>query len=482
MEIMTEEIKQPKVFISYSWSSVHHQEMVKLWADRLIHDGVDVILDIYDLNEGDNKFAFMESMVTDPDVTHVLVVCDSKYKERADAREKGVGTESTIISSKVYAQVKQSKFIPILCEFEESGEPIAPVFMDARIGVNFSTPESVNENWEQLIRLLYSKPLHVKPKKGAAPSYITSDTPLPANEARAKFESLKQAVLQDKKGLRMYRQDFIDSCMSYADELRIRESPSLDDFGQKVLDDCAKLKAVRNHLCDWVLLEGSVTQEAEFTEVLIDVLEKLYELKSRPEEVSSWNDTWFEAHSVFVYESFLYIVAALMKVGCYRVLHEVYTTSYINPPTVRNHNYEFEAFSCFHGHSETLQSVLRPNDRLYSPEAELIKEHADRQDITFQNVAQAEALTLTMALLLEVHWYPGTLHYAASYQSMPFFVRATQHKHFANLATITDIATGEEMREKFKAALDASSLNRSGAFFRMNFSTLMNLDKLDTIK
>ncbi|MDV5087084.1 SEFIR domain-containing protein [Vibrio diabolicus] len=479
---MTEEIKQPKVFISYSWSSVHHQEMVKLWADRLIHDGVDVILDIYDLNEGDNKFAFMESMVTDPDVTHVLVVCDSKYKERADAREKGVGTESTIISSKVYAQVKQSKFIPILCEFEESGEPIAPVFMDARIGVNFSTPESVNENWEQLIRLLYSKPLHVKPKKGAAPSYITSDTPLPANEARAKFESLKQAVLQDKKGLRMYRQDFIDSCMSYADELRIRESPSLDDFGQKVLDDCAKLKAVRNHLCDWVLLEGSVTQEAEFTEVLIDVLEKLYELKSRPEEVSSWNDAWSEAHSVFVYETFLYIVAALMKVGCYRVLHEVYTTSYINPPTVRNHNYEFEAFSCFHGHSETLQSVLRPNDRLYSPEAELIKEHADRQDITFQNVAQAEALTLMMALLLGVHWYPGTLHYAASYQSMPFFVRATQHKHFANLATITDIATGEEMREKFKAALDASSLNRSGAFFRMNFSTLMNLDKLDTIK
>ncbi|EGQ9843749.1 hypothetical protein FYU92_06630 [Vibrio cholerae] len=479
---MTEELKQPKVFISYSWSSTHHQEMVKLWADRLIHDGVDVILDIYDLNEGDNKYAFMESMVTDPNVTHVMVVCDAKYKERADAREKGVGTESTIISSRVYSQVKQSKFIPILCEFEESGEPVAPVFMDARIGINFSTPESVNENWEQLIRLLYSKPLHVKPKKGAVPSYIISDSPLPANEARAKFESLKQAVLQDKKGVRMYRQDFIDSCISYADELRIRERPNLDDFGQKVLDDCRKLKAVRDHLCDWVLLEGNVTQESEFTEAIIDVLEKLYELKSRPEEISSWNDSWFEAHSVFVYETFLYIVAALMKVRCYRVLHEIYTTNYINPPTLRIHDYEFETFSCFHGHSDILQSVLRPNEKLCSPEAELIKEHADRDDITFQNVAQAEALTFMVSLLLGIYWYPDTLHYASFYQSMPFFIKATQHKHFANLATVTGIATGDEMREKFKIALEASGFTRSGTFFRLNFSTLMNLDKLDTIK
>ena len=481
MESMIEELKQPKVFISYSWSNKFHQEMVKFWADRLIHDGVDVIIDIYDLNEGDDKYAFMESMVTDQDVTHVLVVCDTKYKEKADAREKGVGTESTIISTKVYSQVKQSKFIPILCEFSDNGEPVVPVFMDARIGINFSTPEAVNENWEQLMRLLYSKPLHVKPKKGSIPYYITSEVSLPTNEARAKFESLKQAVLQDKKCLKIYRQDFIDSCISYADELRIREDPK-EDLGQRVLNDCNKLKAVRNHLCDWVLLEGNITQGAEFTEALIDVLEKLYELKSRPEDISSWNNAWFEAHSVFVYETFLYIVAALMKVGCYNVLHEIYTTSYITPPTLRNNNYEFDDFSCFYGQSETLQSVLRPNDNLYSPAAELINEQADRKDIIFDDVAQAEALTLMMAVLSRVHWYPGTLHYVSFYQKMPFFIKATQHKNYANLATITGIENGNEMRDKLKPALEDLGFNRSHRFFRMNFLTLMNIDKLDTIK
>ena len=35
-------------------------------------------------------------------------------------------------------------------------------------------------------------------------------------------------------------------------------------------------------------------------------LEALRELKSRPPEINSWNDAWFEAHLIFVYEIFLY--------------------------------------------------------------------------------------------------------------------------------------------------------------------------------
>lgn len=42
----------PKVFISYSWTSHGHQETVKQWAERLLADGVEVVLDIFDLKEG----------------------------------------------------------------------------------------------------------------------------------------------------------------------------------------------------------------------------------------------------------------------------------------------------------------------------------------------------------------------------------------------------------------------------------------------
>jgi len=481
MEVMEE----PKVFISYSWSDQSHQELVKHWADRLVADGVDVVLDIYDLKEGDDKYAFMESMVTDPKVTHVLVICDRVYAEKANARKAGVGTESQIISGEVYEKVKQSKFIPIACEFNDDGEPVLPAFMKSRMWINFSSSEAENENWEQLVRLLYGKPQHVKPKKGKAPSFISSDTPVPTSEAFAKFNSLKQAVLQDKKGLNHYRRDFIDSCISYADDLRIRERPEVESMGEKVLEDCGKLKAVRDYLCDWVLLESEISDESVFSEALIDVLEKLRELKSRPQEINSWNDSWFEAHSVFVYETFLYIVAALLKSDSYNILNEIFTSHYLLPSSDRHGASNFEKFDCFYGYSETLQSVLAPeNQRLHAPAAELIKRQADREDIPFSDIRQAELLTLLMSFITpDTRWYPGTLHYSPYSNGYPFFVRAAQHKNFLKLAKITGIESVGELREKVKEGHERVDVSRWHNFhYERNFWSSMNMDDLDSLK
>ena len=90
---------------------------MRSWADRLLDDGVEVIIDVYDLKEGHDKNAFMERMITDDSVSHVshvLVVCDKEYKQKADERRSGVGTESQIISHEVYNKVDQTKFIPIV--------------------------------------------------------------------------------------------------------------------------------------------------------------------------------------------------------------------------------------------------------------------------------------------------------------------------------------------------------------------------------
>ena len=477
-------MQEPKIFISYSWSSSHHQEMVKYWADRLIADGIDVILDIYDLNEGDNKYAFMESMVTDNSVTHVLVVCDSKYTEKANARAAGVGTESQIISSEVYKKVQQSKFIPILCEFDDDGEPIVPVFMDSRIGINFSTPELVNENWEQLVRLLYGKPAHVKPKKGKAPTYITSDKSLPTSPIAAKFESFKQALIQDKKGLSMFRQDFIDSCIVYADALRVREQPELKDLPQKILDDCGKLKPVRNYLCDWILLEGKITQPEEMTDFVISTLESVRGLASRPRELNGWNVAWFQAHKFFAYETFLYAVAALIKIGAYKVLHEVLTSNYIIPEVDRYGDVSFEPFDTFYGNCDVLQSALAPEQKnLISPEAELVNRQADRQDLPFDDIKQADLLILLMSFIQSTRWYPRTLLYSGYRAGYELFLRAEQHKYFTRLSEITGGQTADELRNIVNTAYEAHQVNQWTDFWRSaNFKEQMNINKWDTIK
>ena len=67
---------QPRVFISYSWTSDAYQREVVRLAERLVGDGVDVVLDVWDLHPGDDKYAFMERCVTDGTITKVLILCD----------------------------------------------------------------------------------------------------------------------------------------------------------------------------------------------------------------------------------------------------------------------------------------------------------------------------------------------------------------------------------------------------------------------
>lgn len=474
----------PRAFVSYSWTSPGHQARIRQWAEQMVDNGVDVVLDIWDLKEGDDKYAFMEQMVTDESVTHVLVFSDSEYANKADARRAGVGTESQIISGEVYSKVKQSKFIPIVCEFDDSGEPFLPTFLKSRIWIDFSSPEAAIDNWEQLVRVLYGKPAHEKPTLGKAPAYITTTTTAPASPAATKFIALKQALIQDKRGLKHSRQDFLDACFVYADALRIRERPDVTNMGERVLEDCGKLKLVREHIVDWVLLESEINPSDEFGEALIAMLEQLLELKSRPAGVNSWNDIWFEAHRVFVYETFLYIVAALIKAGAFNTLHIILTCHYLLPETEVSGTNRLTTFDAFYGYSESLQILSSEGRKLYSPAAELIKRQADRTDLPLAAVIEAELLLLMMAFITDgVRWYPQTLHYSSRASAFPFFVRAAQHRNFQKLAQVTGIESAEQLRAAVKAGHKRLNVDRWTDFWMQDrsFWHSMNMDQLDTL-
>lgn len=82
-----------KVFISYAWESEEHREWVKALANRLLSDGIDAVLDQYDLEPGDRLPQFMEQSVRSSD--YVLIVCTPTYKQKADERIGGVATRAT---------------------------------------------------------------------------------------------------------------------------------------------------------------------------------------------------------------------------------------------------------------------------------------------------------------------------------------------------------------------------------------------------
>lgn len=476
---------KPKAFISYSWSSQAHQDLVREWSERLVTDGVDVVLDLFDLKEGHDKYAFMERMVTDPQVSHVLVICDKKYAEKADARVKGVGTESQIISKEVYEKVEQSKFIPIVCEIADDTTPCLPTFLKSRIWLNFSSPEAVNANWERLIRLLFGKPLNQKPALGKPPTYIMDETATPPSPGRAKFSTLRQAILENRKGIASYRRDFLDACIAYADGFRVRTVPEVETLGQKVLKDCGALVQARDDLINWVLLESEAAPSEDFTEALLGVLERLIELRSRPAEVNQWNNAWFEAHALFTYETFLYAVAALLRTRNYNTLHDIFTSHYLLPETERQGVDRFARFDRFYAHSDLLNPVLSPpGQRLYSPAAELVKRQAQREDIPLREVIQSDILVTMMCCITpDTLWYPQMLYYASYARDFPFFTRATQHKHFKHLATVTGIAKADDLRAAVKAGQERLEASRwFNLHLRSKLWTAMNMDHLDTIK
>ena len=474
----------PKVFISYSWTTPGHQAQVLGWAERLAADGVAVVMDAYDLKEGHDKYHFMEKMVTDQEITHVLMFCDQVYAKKADAKIGGVGTESQIISSEVYEKVQQSKFIPIACELPSDSEPYLPIFLRSRIWIDFTSQEAVNQNWERLIRLLHGKPAIQKPSLGKPPAYITEETTFPTSAMSGKYATLKQSLLTNGKSLRACREDFLLTCIEYAEAFRVRKDPNLDQvsLGQLILEDCGKLKLARNHVIDWVLLEGGPTASEEFKDDFMGFLESLSEVKSRPAGLNSYNYSWFEAEVLFVYETFLYLVAALLKKSAYSLLHDVFTSHYLKPQSERHSGNQFDTFGAFWGQAGVLQSALSGGRLFYSPAAELIKRQADRPDIPFGEIMQAELLATLMTWVTDqASWFPQTLNYL-SQSDFPFFVRAARHRDYLKLAIITGISDADVLRATVKAAIAQNTVNQwPGIHMPRSFWECLNMSLLDSL-
>ncbi|MBA2434502.1 MAG: hypothetical protein H0V54_05350 [Chthoniobacterales bacterium] len=84
----------------------------------------------------------------------------------------------------------------------------SPAFCHPCKWIDFSTPEKVNDNWEQLLRALYGKPLHAKPAPGKPP-YLSESEQQAALPTLGKYAALKQAILKSKPSVALCRQDFL---------------------------------------------------------------------------------------------------------------------------------------------------------------------------------------------------------------------------------------------------------------------------------
>lgn len=161
----------PIVFVSYSHDSPEHKRWVAKFSAVLRENGIDIILDQWDLGLGDDLAIFMERGLRDSD--RVLVICTDEYNRKANGGIGGVGYEKMIVTADLLKDISTNKFIPIIRDITEGNK--TPTCLSTRAYVDLS---SFSENdltancIKKLLEELHNIPDKSKPPLGKNPFSI----------------------------------------------------------------------------------------------------------------------------------------------------------------------------------------------------------------------------------------------------------------------------------------------------------------------
>lgn len=149
----------PTVFISYSWDDEEHCKWVTRLACILSANGVDVLIDRYEVLPGNNLEVYMERGLRDS--RWVICVCSDGYLSKMDNLKTGVGKEIKIIKE----QLLSDFVIPVL---KNNSKKKLPDLMQGKFYINFDD-ENYNENIYQVLELVWGVTKEFKPVKGNNP-------------------------------------------------------------------------------------------------------------------------------------------------------------------------------------------------------------------------------------------------------------------------------------------------------------------------
>ncbi|MBR6052485.1 MAG: TIR domain-containing protein [Clostridia bacterium] len=312
---MKRKIEKPKVFISYAWGSKEYQDGVLAFATSLMQDGIDVVLDKWDLTEGNDTYAFMEQSVTDPSITNVLILLDPLYAQKADKRSGGVGTETQIISPQVYKKVDQDKFLPIIMKRDSSGNVCKPAYLQGALHFDLTSPDTYDDEYIRLVKKLYGEEVYKKPPLGSRPKWVDESITVPS-KTLVSYQTLtsQQPMSAKRVALENYLEEIKNECVDFAENNTQLEEPdrgyivvydSADSIREKYLQLLKKATSV----------EDGYKKIAVFFEGTKNALEKL----SSPGK---------GIMLVRLHEFFLYTIAIFLKVKDYQAVGYLFGKTY----------------------------------------------------------------------------------------------------------------------------------------------------------
>lgn len=442
-----------KLFVSYSWTNKTHEDWVLTLATELREKGVDVILDKWDLKEGQDSIEFMESMVTNPDINKVLIISDKKYVEKADKRNGGVGTEAQIISPEVYRNTSQEKFVVAVTECDEKDQPYLPTYYKTRKYINFIKDEEYLNSFDQLLRWIYDKPLYVKPSLGSKPDFldepnITLGTSFAYKRAINGFKdskpfaegSLTEYLSLFSKHLENFRITIKEDII-YDDEL-FKNIESFVPYREEFIE-------VTNTVCQYSLNDNSLDKFHSFFESLIPYM-------YRSEHFISYNDTDSDNFKFIINELFLYFIAVCLKYEKFDFVNKFLNTEFINEGYSYYRVDQMVNYTQFNKHLESLEYR---NKRLklnkLSLHSFLLFERNKHSAIEFKYLIQSDFVLFIRSDIKYdddfIRWIPSTLLYTEYYRRpLVIFQRAQLKDYFEKMKSIIGINTVSELNTLYE--------------------------------
>lgn len=439
-----------KVFISYSWGIKEHKDWIVNLGKRLMADTVDVVLDRWSLKDGHDIHSFMEEMVKSKDIFRVLIVCDKKYKEKADDREGGVGTETQIISPNLYSNEKQEKFIPIVLERDEDGKAILPIYLSSRKYIDFSQEEGFEDSYEELLRNILEVPSIPKPKLGTKPPTYITENKIDLSETNSKIRTIENQIKKNQTFNEKYGSDFLEAFQDKLWEFNLANSPNdLKAFGEVLSETLKSYKPLREDFIAFVDL--ITTNKTEFaSELIIDFFENkpLY-LKPRDNR-SSWSGSEFDTFKIIFQELFIYTIAIGIKNKDYNFVSELLYSKYFVKDPYRSKQ-EPSSYSFLYDYHENLENYIRQTfNKITGFGHYIISNLSDKIDK--HTLIFSDTLCYCVSYLESEdyydRWFPNTYLYGERNGGFNFFDKMSSKKHFEKVKVIFDVKNETELKEK----------------------------------
>lgn len=458
-----------KVFISYSW--VVQPKVIEL-SERLMANGVDVILDVYDLKEGHDKYAFMEQSVNDPSVDKVLIICDESYTKKADNRSGGVGDETVIITPEIYGQSKQEKFIPIIFEVDENGKAHCPIYLKSRIYFNLSTEEDQYEvEYEKLLRNIYDKPLFKKLGLGTKPEWLETDT-VDLSTIRDLIKQIRGHIKSDKSKadflLRKTNASFIDTAKQY-------KLPCNQPRDEGLLIVINQLKVYRDLVVDFC--EALIYSSMPVAEIMANLLEGLYNELHDANGMESYNTLDFELYNYMCWELFICIIATLIFYERYEDIFKMATHTYFIKESYFGTSVKSESYFKFYTYMDTIEKVCKPkceNPNLFTLTGEILVKRERKPILTKESISNADIILYQLGTILNInrntysYWYP--LSYIYHSGSQVIWQKLKSKQYCLKIAPIFGCQSIDELKEILKKPL-ANTCNG----YQTSFDSIPNI-------